>query len=101
MNPVDEPLKKKLYDELARAMLNSLEAGKITIEDSRQSASKILEGMEMSKNKEELLAFLEKLGKEWIVYNVVYLRFKGNMIVNQDDQKINEIQGKLKKIISN
>ncbi len=97
---ITEDLRKKIYDDLAEAMISALEAGRINQEEGKKSAKFILNSLDNIKTKEELKKFLEDLGNQWNIYKGVLIKLKNEEVQNQDAQKLAQIQDKLNQLIN-
>ena len=90
--------REKLYKELADAMLEALDKGDIEVEDSEKSSTYILEHLDNVQTKDELKGFLKELGSRWPIYNAVGM---GYITTDNDQNKIEDIQGQLTKLTTN
>jgi len=92
--------KKKIYDELFRITFEQLKSKKLSIEEGQELAEFVLDNMELVKKKQDLLIFLEKLGRKWPFFNNYYLKNKGKHVIQEDERKIEEITAKLHNFIN-
>jgi len=98
-SPITEEQKKKVYDDLALAMIDGMEQGTFSDEESRASAEFVLAKLGTVKTEQELFQFLEELGKRWSIYEKVLLKLKGQKNNQIDQVKLQEVKNKLNQLI--
>jgi hypothetical protein len=77
--PLTEQYREKIYNSLAEAVLEGLDTGQITVEDSKDSADFILLGLEAIDNLSDTLPYLEELGQKYPVYQPAIDTIKDNI----------------------
>ncbi len=92
--PIDV-VKKKVYSELADAMIGALDSAQIIPEEVQKSADYILRYLSEVKNENDLLLILGELGSRWNIYNGVFLKYKTEQIKKRDEQKLKEVKSRL------
>ncbi|OGK21525.1 hypothetical protein A3C23_04780 [Candidatus Roizmanbacteria bacterium RIFCSPHIGHO2_02_FULL_37_13b] len=98
MTPLLPEEKKQAYDQLTTAMVAALERGEMTSTEMSKSARYILTSINMLENHEELVLFLKDLMNHWAPYKKVFVDFKSVDVAKEDEEKLLEIQDKLKKL---
>ncbi len=95
-----EELKKEAYDNLKDLMIDSLEKGSLTSDEVQESARYISFHLDPVESTIELLLFLEDLAGHWPAYQMAYINFKSAHELHHQEQKVTEIQDKLKQFIN-
>jgi len=93
--------KNKLYDDLAEVMLQGIINESISSELSHEITITILKKLDSVKSRDELLEFLHNLATKWSAYNPFYVKLKYEDEQKKDDQKMKDIQSKLKLFMKN
>jgi UDP-2,3-diacylglucosamine pyrophosphatase LpxH len=90
-----DAVKKKVYSELADAMITGLDQAQIIPEEVQKSADYILRYLNEAKTEDDLLLILGELGSRWNIYNGVFLKYKTEQIKRRDQQKLQEVKSRL------
>lgn len=105
MADITEESRKKIYDQLANAMIEGMEKGELNDEESKKSAQCILENLDDLETEEELIEFLQELSDNWPSYKSTYdnikMQTKAKNNQKHDETQIREIQDKLNQLIVN
>ncbi|MEK7633844.1 MAG: hypothetical protein AAB437_03305 [Patescibacteria group bacterium] len=92
--------KKKIYEDLFDITFEQLKSKKISLNEGQKIAGFVLDNMEGIIRKKEYIVFLEKLAKNWAIYNPYYLKNKSEKTKLEDEKKISELTSKLKQLIN-
>ena len=69
--PVPEQLRKRIYDDLADAMIVALEQEKLSVAEMKRASAYTLENLDNAKSLASLIVFLTSLSQRWNVYSSV------------------------------
>jgi hypothetical protein len=69
--PVPEQLRKRIYDDLADAMIIALEQQKLSVAEMKRSSAYTLENLDNANSLGRLIVFLTSLSQRWSVYSSV------------------------------
>lgn len=90
---INSEYREKIYKELAEVMLHDLEAGQISIEESKKLSQFILDHLDSVKTYTELSSFLQELVNKWPVYKTVSMQLQDDLEdKNLKEEKIEEIR---------
>lgn len=90
----------RLYDELAEELLQGVVNESISSELAHEIAQLILKKLDGIQSKDELLTFLQDLSTKWSSYNPFYIKMKYEDEKKRDQEKIADVQEKLKQFMS-
>lgn len=90
----------RLYDELAEELLQGVVNESISSELAHEIAQLILKKLDGIQSKDELLIFLQDLSTKWSSYNPFYIKMKYEDEKKRDQEKIADVQEKLKQFMS-
>lgn len=88
---IDEQTKKKIYEDLAEALIAGLEKGLIPEQDSQDSSAFILDNLDAIQTREELIRFLETLCRRWDIYREVYLEVKKGELLDSIQSELTQL----------
>lgn len=75
----DKDYKERAAKKLAMRLAQGLKKGEITLKDSTQIASHILDNLDKVTEQSQLVEFLDRLGKEWPIFAHVSASEKGEV----------------------
>ncbi len=90
--------KDEIYSKLADAMIDGLENGTLSPQDSEVSSQYILEQLGSITTRAELLTVLEDVSNRWSSYKTVYFELKEEDAKKQDTAQIEQAQQELQSI---
>lgn len=94
-NIITAEYREKVYKELAQAMLDGLDKGTITIEQSDEISHFVLDHLDNVGTIADLIVFVKELASKWPVYQSVLLRLQDE---SQKDEKIKGVQENINQI---
>jgi len=74
--PLNEEIRKLVYDDLAEAHIQAIENGQITKPQRVEISKSVLAGVGAARTYGELVGFLAGLGGQWPVYRAVYEKYQ-------------------------
>lgn len=90
--PLSDADKKALYDKLSDALINGLLHGFLFEDDSKESATVILDSVEKLQTRADALAFLKRLSDRWDAYREVYMEYKKEELLGTVQAQLNQLQ---------
>ena len=100
MNPSLLSLVNKTYIVLKDCLLDGLDTGSLTVEDSEQSSYVIERNMQQITSSGELLLFTQDLARQYPAYQKAYIYVKQQSTEQKDKQKLDALQQKLRSFTS-
>lgn len=91
-------VKKQIYNKLADDLIESLEKGEMTTDDSEQSSVFILGELEKAATVDDALLFLQALSTRWPGYQSAYLWIRKEVLKVEDQEKAQNVTEKLQAI---
>lgn len=92
---------KEIYDVLSDAMIDGIEMGKISDDESKKSVEYILQNLDNVKTKQELITFLEYLCSTWPIYRAVYQQLINEQKTVENENKIEQVKNSLNNLTNN
>lgn len=94
-NTVTSEYREKVYKELAQAMLDGLDKGTITVEQSDEISHFVLDHLDNVGSTADLIVFVKELASKWPAYQSVSLQLQDE---SQKDEKIKGVQENINQI---
>ncbi len=90
----------RIGQTLTTRLADAMEKEVISLEESSEIAQAILDGVQGSKNHEELMNFMEELAHKWPLFGPVLVSEQseqmGHVVAEQEHQAVDQIEGLLK-----
>ncbi len=95
-NPLIEKQKKDIIHKITGVLLNAQQNETLSEFDGQKAAAFILDNYKQAQTYEQLLGFLHKLSSQWTVFHECVEMFeKSNVAKSEDEEKMEDIRGKL------
>lgn len=100
MATMNEDVKKELFVDVANIIIDALNTGKLMNEDAHKASGFILDKLNPITNEDEFKIALEEFVGMWPIFQPVLGKLKNAQAQQEDQQKMSEIQDKLKSFIT-